>query len=290
MEEYNVFDREIINNELDNKIMNKVFIKVYESIDSTNNQAKKYIKSSAFNVELFNKNKLIIFAADSQLAGRGRRGHNWLSSDPASIAVSFLFKPEANVDEIPQITAAAALAVKDTFNFFDLKTVVKWPNDILVNNKKICGILSELVLNKKEEIFVIVGCGINLNNDYFNSEIKEIATSYYLQKAKKINKNLFLARLIEKINFYFDNYLAEKRDQIINQWKETLNLTGKKVDLRHNGKKETVLIKAIMDNGDLLVEFPDGRQKKLQSSNTSLNYQSLDKYNDCSWEGEKNEF
>ncbi|PUU88479.1 MAG: BirA family transcriptional regulator, biotin operon repressor / biotin-acetyl-CoA-carboxylase ligase, partial [Halanaerobium sp.] len=157
------------------------------------------------------------------------------------------------------------------------------------NNKKICGILSELLLNKEEEIFVIVGCGINLNNDYFNSEIKEIATSYYLQKNKKINKNLFLARLIEKINLYFDNYLAEKRDQIINQWKETLNLTGKKVDLRHNGKKETVLIKEIMDNGDLLVEFADGRQKKLQSSNTSLNYQSLEKYNDCSQEGEKNE-
>ena len=290
MEEYNVFDRKIINNELDNKIMNKIFIKVYESIDSTNNQAKKYIKSSGFNVELFNENKLIVFAADSQIEGRGRRGDNWLSSDPASIAVSFLLRPEANVDEIPQITAAAALAVKDTFAFFDLKTTVKWPHDILVNNKKICGILSELVLNKEEEIFVIVGCGINLNNDYFNSEIKAIATSYYLQKAKKLNKNLFLARLIDKINFYFDNYLSENREEIINQWKETLNLTGKKIDLRHNGKRETVLIKEILDNGDLLVKFADGRQKKVQSSNTSLNYQSLDKYNDCSWEGEINEF
>lgn len=279
MENYNSFNREIINNNLDKKIVNKVFLKIYNSVDSTNDQAKNYLKSSSSSLDRLNQNNLIVFAADSQVKGRGRRGHNWLSSDPASIAVSFLFKPKANVDKIPQITAAAALAVKETFDLFNLETVVKWPNDILVNNKKVCGILSELVLNKKDEIFVVVGCGINLNNDYFNSEIKDIATSYYLEKDKKINKNLFLARLIEKIKFYFDNYLAGGREQIINQWKESLNLTGKKIDFIHKGKAETALIKEIADNGDLLVVFADGRQKKLQSSNTSLNYQSLDKYN-----------
>lgn len=289
MENYNIFSQSTIQNNLNENIVEKVFLKVYDSVDSTNNQAKNYINNSSSKLERINQDNLIVFAADSQLAGRGRRGHNWLSKDPASIAVSFLFKAEANINKIPQITAAAALAVKETFDLFDLKTVLKWPNDILVDNKKICGILSELVLNKEKEIFIIVGCGINLNNNDFDSEIQKIATSYYLEKDKKINKNIFMARLIEKIKFYFDNYLSGSRKQIINQWKKVLNLTGKKIDLTYSGKKETVLIKEIMDSGDLLVEFTDGRQKKVQSSNTSLNYQSLDKYNDCSREGAKDE-
>jgi len=277
MENLNFFNQNKIKNSLKQSLFQKISLKLFESIDSTNNQAKEFVQKSR---DQKNESKdLIIFAADSQLTGRGRRGHSWSSSDPASIAVSFLFQAKNNIDQIPQITAAAALAVKETFEFFDLKTNLKWPNDILVNNKKICGILSELVFDAKKEAFVVIGCGINLNNTAFSSEIEKIATSYYLEKNIKVNKNIFLAKLIEKINFYIKKYLSGSRDMILARWKKELKLVGKKIDFDFKNSNYTGVIKDVLDSGELLVVFDNGQTKKLQSVNTSLDYQSLAKYN-----------
>ncbi len=290
MENFNKFNQSKIMSELKKTAAQNIVLKLFDKIDSTNEQAKKYVLSNNNELNKIIKDRVVVFAADFQLAGRGRRGSDWFSDDPASIAVSFLFKPEANIDKIPQITAAAALAVKDTFEFFDLETSLKWPNDILVSDKKICGILSELVLNKRKEAFVIIGCGINLNNKKFGSRIEKIATSYLQEKNIKIDKNLFLARLIEQIRFYIINYLNDRREMIIGLWKKTLDLAGKKIDFTHKNEKQTGVIKKIMDNGDLSVLLADGQEIKLQSYNTSLDYQSLKKYNNCSQEGAKNEF
>ncbi|RAK05112.1 BirA family biotin operon repressor/biotin-[acetyl-CoA-carboxylase] ligase [Halanaerobium saccharolyticum] len=273
----NFFNQVLIENNLRQSLLRDISLKLFKSIDSTNNQAKEFVQRS---LDQKNESKdLIIFAADSQLTGRGRRGHNWLSSDPASIAVSFLFQAKNNIDQIPQITAAASLAVKETFKIFDLETNLKWPNDILVDNKKICGILSELVFNAQKDTFVIIGCGINLNNTEFSSEIKKIATSYYLEKNKRIDKNIFLAKLIEQLNFYIKNYLSGSREMILASWKKELDLVGKKLDFEFKNKKYTGIIRDILDSGELLVAFENGQNKKLQSVNTSLDYQSLDKYN-----------
>jgi BirA family biotin operon repressor/biotin-[acetyl-CoA-carboxylase] ligase len=278
----NVFNHSKINKNLKSPLQKKVFLKIFENIDSTNNQAKKFVQKKEAEKKNNFSEQLIVFAADQQLAGRGRRGHSWLSDDPASIAVSFLMQTKKNIEQIPQITAAAALAVKETFDFFKLKTKIKWPNDILVKNKKICGILSELIFDIEKNAYVIIGCGINLNNTAFSSEIDKIASSYYLEKNKKIDKNIFLAKLIEKMNFYLINYLSGSREMIIATWKKELNLVGKKIDFNYKNKIFTGIIEDVLESGELLMLFDNGQQKKLQSLNTSLNYQSLHKYNNDS--------
>lgn len=278
MENYNLFNQDKIENKLKQSLQTKVSLKLFESLDSTNNQAKKFVQQSQWEKNDISKDRIIVFAADSQLGGRGRRGHSWFSSDPASIAVSFLFQAKNNIDQIPQITAAAALAVKDTLEIFDLKVRLKWPNDILVANKKICGILSELVFDSRKEAFVVIGCGINLNNTAFGSEIKKIATSYYLEKDKKVDKNLFLVELIEKMNFYLEKYLSGGRKMIIASWKKELNLIEKRVAFTFKNKEYTGVIKDVLDSGELLMAFDNGQLKKLQSVNTSLNYKSLQNY------------
>ncbi len=278
----NIFDQSKINKNLKSPLQKKIFLKVFENIDSTNNQAKKFIQKSENKKQMFSNNKFIVFAADHQLAGRGRRGHSWFSNDPASIAVSFLMQTKKNIEQIPQITAAAALAVKESFDFFKLKTKIKWPNDILVNNKKICGILSELIFDSEKNAYLVIGCGINLNNTAFSSEIDKIASSYYLEKNKKIDKNIFLAKLIEKMNFYLINYLSGSREMIIAAWKKELNLVGKKIDFNYKNESFTGIIEDVLESGELLINFDNGQQKKLQSLNTSLDYQSLQKYNNDS--------
>ena len=278
MEKLNIFDEKKVKNNLKNFLNNNLELKIYSSLDSTNNKAKEYIEKIQNNK--INSKKITVFAADIQEAGRGRRGHSWSSDDPASVSVSFLFKAECELDQIPQITAATALAIKETLKKFQMQGQLKWPNDILINNKKICGILSELVFDKELGAFVVIGCGINLNNYVFNSEIEKLATSYYLEKGKKIDKNLFLAELIPKMVYYIKGYLNDRRKNIINKWKDQLNLIGKKVDLNYKGKDYTVIIKDILDSGELLANFNNGAEKKLQSLNTSLDYQSLCRYND----------
>lgn len=271
MEQINIFDKNKIKANLEADLSSSFELKVYSSLDSTNNEAKKYIQK--------NKAKKVIFAADIQNSGRGRRGHSWFSDDPASVSVSFLYKAGGNLNQIPQITAAAALAVNKTLKKFRLAGELKWPNDILIRNKKICGILSELIFNKNQEAFVVIGCGINLNNESFSQQINELATSYYLEKNKKIDKNLFLAGLISEMDYYIEFYLSQNRGKIIAEWKKELNLIGKKVDLTYKGQKYKVQIKDVLDSGELLAIFDNGREKKLQSLYTSLDYQSLLTYN-----------
>lgn len=286
MNNLNFFDYDQIKLKLDDSLDNEIFLKTFSSLDSTNDQAKNYLK------KIKNSDKKIgVFAADFQEKGRGRRGHSWFSGGPDGIAVSFLFEAGDNIAQIPLITAAAALAVNDAFKDVDLKTKIKWPNDILVKNKKIAGILTELVFDENQSPFVIIGCGINLNNNIFDNEITKLATSYYLEKGEKINKNLFLAVLISKIDQYIKNYLYGNRKKIIKIWKKRLDLLGKKIDFIYQNKKHNGKIVEILNNGDLLIKLKNGQKKQVDSLNTSLDYKSLAKYNDLNspQKGAKNE-
>jgi BirA family biotin operon repressor/biotin-[acetyl-CoA-carboxylase] ligase len=280
MNKLNLFNYDQIKLNLNNTLNGKTFLKTFDSIDSTNDQAKNYLKEiKEKNIRIYDK-QIGVFAADFQEKGRGRRGHNWFSGGPAGISVSFLFEAGDNIAQIPLITAAAALAVNDNFKDFALKTKIKWPNDILIGNKKIAGILTELVFDETQSAFVIIGCGINLNNSAFNNKISDFATSYYLEKGEKINKNIFLAGLINKMQYYIEGYLYGNRNDIIKSWKKELGLTGKKIDFTYKNNNYTGVIKEILNNGDLLIELKNGKTKQLDSLNTSLNYKSLAKYND----------
>jgi len=275
----------------------KLKLFLYDKVDSTNDKAKEFVQATGKNIKMLKNLKrssvleniqmqmsreqtlqnssLYVFAADRQISGRGRRGKNWLSDNQKSLSVSFLFAAEAEIEKIPQITAAAALAVKETLLKFNLKSVIKWPNDILADGKKLAGILSELTFSSDNQAFVVIGCGINLNNLNFAEEIKNLATSYYLDTGHRINKNSFLAELIKNIHYYKTLYLNNGRADIIAEWKKELNLKGKTIEVVHKGEIRQILVKDILDNGDILAEFEDGSVENLASFNTSVKYSSL---------------
>ncbi|TDS27411.1 biotin--[acetyl-CoA-carboxylase] ligase [Halanaerobium congolense] len=276
MDNLNFFDNDKIKSNLKEFLRNRVKLKLFSETDSTNDQAKKYLKKMKNPGDI---SDITIFAADFQEKGRGRRGHNWFSGGPEGLAASFLFSVDNYTEKIPLITAAAALAVSDTFDYFNLKTELKWPNDILVSQKKIAGILSELVIDDDQNVFVIIGCGVNLNNYYFKKEINNLATSYYLEKKEQIDKNIFLSVLIEKMNDYANDFFNSKSKEIIMNWKNKLDLVGKIIDFNYKDKNYSGKIKEILDNGDLLIDFNNGQSKKVSSLNTSLDYKSLKKYN-----------
>ena len=152
---------------LGNKLK-KYQIKYFETIDSTH----KYIKEHASDLE-----DRTIAIADNQESGIGTHGRTWYTGDANNIAMSMLIKPNCDIDKLNNITIEIAKsiqgAIKEKYN---INLEIKYPNDLLLNNKKICGILTEIRSISKEVTHLIISVGFNVNEVNFDSETEKIAT------------------------------------------------------------------------------------------------------------------
>ena len=175
---------------LENKL--KVYkIKYFETIDSTH----KYIKEHASDLE-----DRTIAIADNQESGIGTHGRTWYTGDANNIAMSMLIKPNCDIDKLNNITIEIAKsiqgAIKEKYN---INLEIKYPNDLLLNNKKICGILTEIRSISKEVTHLIISVGFNVNEVNFDSETEKIATSLKKEFNKNFNREEIILKIIEKI-------------------------------------------------------------------------------------------
>lgn len=175
---------------LENKL--KVYkIKYFEMIDSTH----KYIKEHASDLE-----DRTIAIADNQESGIGTHGRTWYTGDANNIAMSMLIKPNCDIDKLNNITIEIAKsiqgAIKEKYN---INLEIKYPNDLLLNNKKICGILTEIRSISKEVTHLIISVGFNVNEVDFDSETEKIATSLKKEFNKNFNREEIILKIIEKI-------------------------------------------------------------------------------------------
>ncbi len=141
-------------------------------IDSTNNLIKAYLANGA--------DEGLVAVAESQTGGRGRMGRIWHSPPETGVYLSVLLKPPVGPNHLPLFTLLAGVTAVQTVNeFCPHPASLKWPNDILINGKKVCGLLCELVQNQGEPSGLIIGVGINVNHlpDQFPENLKNIATS-----------------------------------------------------------------------------------------------------------------
>lgn len=175
---------------LENKL--KVYkIKYFETIDSTH----KYIKEHASDLE-----DRTIAIADKQESGIGTHGRMWYTGDANNIAMSILIKPNCDVNKLNNITTEIAKAIQDAIKEkYNINLEIKYPNDLLLNNKKICGILTEIRSISKEVIHLIISVGFNVNEVNFDSETEKIATSLKKEFNKNFNREEIILKIIEKI-------------------------------------------------------------------------------------------
>ncbi len=153
----------------------------YDVIDSTNNELKR--RGAAGNAP-----EGLVISAGAQTAGRGRSGHEWESPTKVSVATSMVLHPTVAIHHVPRLTLIAAMAVASAIEqTCDLKTEIKWPNDIIVNKKKVCGILTEMSANTGKIEYVVVGIGVNIHTRNFPKEIadKAISVDLALEDAKR---------------------------------------------------------------------------------------------------------
>ena len=241
---------------------------VFDSVDSTNNVLKDLASKGA-------KSGTVVIA-DHQSGGKGRRGRSFTSPSGVGIYFSYLIKPESGFEKISDLTSWTAVAVADAIkNAYGLDSQIKWVNDLLMNRKKICGILTEVTV-EGESGFIdtcIIGIGINVNETSFPAELSEIATSISIENGGKVFER---ARLASEIIKSMDKLKETWPDNTyyLERYRE-LNITvGSKItafpQMAENGQGRTGEAVAINEDFTLKVKFDDGSVSDLRSGEVSV--------------------
>ncbi|MDD2890084.1 MAG: biotin--[acetyl-CoA-carboxylase] ligase [bacterium] len=222
----------------------------FEKLDSTNDYASKIAKESAEGT---------VVIADCQSKGKGTPGKTWFSPE-GGIWLSVILKPKS----ASCISLMASVAVYETLKSLKLPVRIKWPNDVMIKNKKISGVLTEA--HGKNN--AIVGIGINLNIPEFPNELKSVATSAMLERGKAFNKQKVINILIKQLEKKY-SLLKKKKEKLLKEWKKYANIIGKQIKINISGELVEGKVKDIDDNGALMVEMAGGKVKKITTGTIS---------------------
>ncbi len=221
-----------------------------EKIDSTNKWAKR------FYFENQNNPKSAVFIADMQTNGYGRFNRNWICSKGNQINMTILLFPKNNIDKLQQLCLCTALAVYRSVNeLTGISCNIKWPNDILINNRKICGILCENFFLNANKPATIIGIGLNVNNEIFDSSISEKVTSIFIESNHKISRSTLINSILHNFFIYYNKFNLSKFNSIINEYKYACCSLNKFVKLYSNGSLVSGYAFDIDVNGNLLVRL-----------------------------------
>jgi BirA family biotin operon repressor/biotin-[acetyl-CoA-carboxylase] ligase len=205
-----------------------------------------------------NCSDLTVVIAGRQANGRGRLNRRWLS-DPGGLYFTMVLRPQIPVQLSFQVNFLASLTLARVIReMFQIEAMVKWPNDLLVGEKKICGMLSELEAEADQVFFINIGMGINVNNDPSGAE--PAATSLKKITGRKISKKDLLARFLEafSIRLQIANF-----ETVISEWKKYTLTLGRQVRIvTRRGESEGLAVD-IDENGALVLELADGTLKKI---------------------------
>lgn len=204
-----------------------------------------------------------IVVTDYQESGRGRRGRTWETAAGSAIAMTFLLRPQIAPNNASMLTIVAAMAVaRGIEDETGLRVGIKWPNDIVMNRKKVGGILTEMSTQADYINHIVVGIGINVHMDDFPEEIRETATSIFRELGTKINRAALIERICEYFEAYFEVFLrTEDLSEIVKQYNAYMvnrNQPVKVMDPKHPFEGTA---RGITARGELLVDTPESREK-----------------------------
>jgi BirA family biotin operon repressor/biotin-[acetyl-CoA-carboxylase] ligase len=204
-------------------------------------------------------NEGTIVLAEEQSAGRGRFARTWFSEKNRNLTFSILLKPESLNDKLSLLSLLAGVAVVKSINSATgLTATCKWPNDVLLQGKKVCGILSELVKDTDGRTCVIVGIGINVNQTEFPEELQGTATSLSLQTRRTIDRLHLLSVLLEELKNGYEQFQSGEYSAIIQDWKKHCAMLGQQISVQQNDSTLTGIASDIAEDGALLIQSRNG--------------------------------
>lgn len=255
---------DILNKELIEIGMKSDFIghsvEVLESVDSTNDYAKKKAK------ELVDGSVIISL---EQVKGKGRRGRSFHSGKGDGIYLSIILKPGFEPTKAPFITSIAGAALVNTFNKFNIQTKIKWPNDVLINSKKVAGILTEMSADMEFIEYIVLGVGINVSGLEFPNELKNIATSLKLE-GYDVKKLSIIWQFIYEFELLYNLYLNENTSEVVNILRNNSSVLGKQINVHYMNEIESAIAVDINNQGALIIKTQEGEVKELSSGEISI--------------------
>lgn len=243
------------------KTDNKYKIIIFDKINSTNNYAKNIKKEEI--------KKPIIIIANEQTEGRGRLGKTFFSPKDTGLYMSIVFSPDKSPEELFMLTIIAAVSVCEAvINITELPAEIKWVNDVFIDGKKICGILTEAEINyqsgKIEKAIVGIGVNTQFPENNFPKEIENIASAINSEKAER---NILAAEIINKFEEY---YQENDNKSIIEKYKKYSLVLNKKIRYIKNNTEYSATATDINERGNLVVTLSDGTTDILNSGEISI--------------------
>lgn len=219
-------------------------------IDSTNLWIKRLAKEGAPEGTLA--------LAEFQSAGRGRLGRSWEVPEGTSVMMSILLRPKFEPQYAPTLTLVMGMAVAKAVKNLGFDVSIKWPNDVVVSHKKICGILTEMGVRDGKIDYAVIGVGINVNIKEFPEEMADKATSLYLESGREFDRNQIPGLVMEAFEEYYEKFAAtcdlsglkEEYESILANYNQPVRVLAKEP---YEG-----VARGITDGGELLVEKTDG--------------------------------
>lgn len=237
----------------------------YTSIDSTNEEAKR-IAVREENVH----GSLVI--AEEQVKGKGRRGRSWASPAGTSVYMTLILTPDIAPGNASMLTLIAALAVNRAVReVTGLESLIKWPNDVIVNGKKVCGILTEMSVDMDVIHYIVTGIGINTNQTEFPKELAPYGTSLLLESGRPIKRAELAAKTLEYFQEFYEIFIeTEDLSRLYGVYNEVLVNIDKQVKLLYPGRETSGTAHGINERGELLVTDEDGQEKSVASGEVSV--------------------
>jgi len=237
----------------------------FESIGSTNSTAKEL-------AERGEKHGTVIIS-EEQTTGRGRLGRNWVSPKYKGIWMSIILRPNIVTENISQITLIGAAAVQKAILRMGIKTSIKWPNDIVLNSRKVCGILTEMSGEIDHINYLIMGIGINVNMEEKDLpiDLKDVATSLTIESGKYIERKLLLANVLNIFEELYNEFVKNGNvKETMEICRKNSLLIGKDIQVINRGKITKAKAVDISDSGELVIENQQGMLEYIVSGEVSI--------------------
>ncbi|MFQ5451525.1 MAG: biotin--[acetyl-CoA-carboxylase] ligase [Nitrospinaceae bacterium] len=257
-------NRETIKNNLQTILIGSEVI-VMDEVDSTNDVAKRYLEKDAHDG--------LVIIANSQSRGKGRLKRSWISVPEVGIYLSVILKPRISPDHIPQLTLLAGVAAVSAVNAFSRTPArLKWPNDILLKGKKLCGVLCEYCPPEENKGGIVMGIGINVNHgpSQFPEDLRNTATSLKIENGEPVDRLALILSVLNHLDQEYEAYLLGGEQQVIKKWADHSDMFGKHILLTQGSSSTGGTAVGLDSLGRLKVLTDDGREQVFDSGEVTL--------------------
>jgi BirA family biotin operon repressor/biotin-[acetyl-CoA-carboxylase] ligase len=239
-------------------------IHYFQKLSSTNTVAKEQAEKGA--------KEGTTIVAEVQTQGRGRLSRPWVSPK-GGVWLSIILRPKVKAEDALKITLTTAVAVAKTLrSLYGWKAEIKWPNDVLIRKKKVCGILTEASLNGKTVNFLVVGIGLNANFALksLSENLQKTATTLKEVLKKNVDIEKLICTLLKEFEDCYKLFKEGKFVKLLSEWCQMAGFLGKKVEITSFMERWVGKAVDIDENGALIVELENGERKKVLSGDVTI--------------------